>query len=167
MAADFNSVKIVKEGTIEGDEKATGGIDGTDTYYPFGGSSDLWGLGWTVANINSSTFGVVFSFVGTGHAVNFTSHYLKATNFSFSIPAGATINGIKAEIEASHSVVTTRADHVRMTVYYTEAATGTNMQINIGDAWKEISAMQINIGDVWKDVAGAQINIGDVWKTIF
>ena len=45
--------------------------------------------------------------------------------------------------------------------------TGTNAQINIGDAWKSISAMQINIGDAWKAVAGAKINVGDVWKTIF
>ena len=44
---------------------------------------------------------------------------------------------------------------------------GTNTQINIGDAWKEISAMQINIGDTWKAVVGAQVNIGDAWKTIF
>lgn len=45
--------------------------------------------------------------------------------------------------------------------------TGTNLQLNISDAWKTVSAMQINIGDAWKSVAGAQINIGDAWKTIF
>lgn len=44
---------------------------------------------------------------------------------------------------------------------------GTNTQINIGDAWKEIAAAQINIGDTWKAAAGMQINIGDIWKTIF
>jgi hypothetical protein len=44
---------------------------------------------------------------------------------------------------------------------------GTNMQINIGDSWKELEGLQINIGDVWKPVASAQINIGDAWKTIF
>ena len=50
---------------------------------------------------------------------------------------------------------------------FTTADAGTKMQINIGDAWKPISAMQINIGDAWKPVAGAKINIGDTWKTIF
>lgn len=44
---------------------------------------------------------------------------------------------------------------------------GTNTQINIGDAWKEISSMKINIGDTWKEIVGFQINIGDTWKTIF
>ncbi len=44
---------------------------------------------------------------------------------------------------------------------------GTNIQINIGDVWKDVEGMQINIGDVWKTVEGAQINIGDTWKEIF
>lgn len=35
--------------------------------------------------------------------VPFTTHYLKATNFGFSIPAGATINGILVEIERKMS----------------------------------------------------------------
>ena len=48
-----------------------------------------------------------------------------------------------------------------------EAPAGTNTQINIGDAWKEIAGIQINIGDAWKAVAGMQVNIGDAWKTIF
>lgn len=48
-----------------------------------------------------------------------------------------------------------------------EAAVGTNMQINIGDAWKAVAGIQINIGDSWKAVAGMQINIGDAWKAIF
>ena len=48
-----------------------------------------------------------------------------------------------------------------------ETAAGTNTQINIGDAWKEIAGVQINIGDTWKTVEGMQINIGDAWKTIF
>ena len=170
-----------------------------------------------------------------------TSHYLKATNFSFTIPADATIDGIFVEIErhaagASGATIdsavkivksdgsigsenkafggqwpfspdqirsygsssdlwseawtasdinnsnfgvvlsaqitvynivwTAQVDHMKITVYYTEA-TGTNMQINIGDAWKAVPAMKINIGDAWKDVASAKINIGDAWKTIF
>jgi len=44
---------------------------------------------------------------------------------------------------------------------------GTNMQINIGDSWKEIDSMKINIGDVWKDVSNVWINIGDVWKEVY
>lgn len=46
-------------------------------------------------------------------------------------------------------------------------ATGTNMQINIGDTWKTVSGVKINIGDTWKTVTKIQINIGDIWKNIF
>jgi len=35
-----------------------------------------------------------------GDLYDTTSHYLKATNFGFSIPTGATINGILVEVEA-------------------------------------------------------------------
>ena len=52
-------------------------------------------------------------------------------------------------------------------VVYPSEVTGTNCQINIGDAWKAVPAMQINIGDTWKPVASAKINIGDAWKTVF
>ncbi len=48
-----------------------------------------------------------------------------------------------------------------------EGEEGANMQINIGDTWKDVESMQINIGDVWKDVIGVQQNIGDTWKTVF
>lgn len=50
---------------------------------------------------------------------------------------------------------------------YQEEASGTNSQINIGDAWKQISSIRINIGDSWKTVSSMRVNIGDSWKTIF
>ncbi|HOW29796.1 MAG TPA: Hint domain-containing protein [archaeon] len=45
-----------------------------------------------------------YSSVNMGNVVNgtfsgYTTHYLKANNFGFNIPTGATINGIKVEIE--------------------------------------------------------------------
>ena len=55
----------------------------------------------------------------------------------------------------------------KLSITYTAAASGTKMQINIGDTWKTVTALQINIGDVWKAVTKVQINIGDVWKTVF
>ena len=49
----------------------------------------------------------------------------------------------------------------------TAAPTGTNMKINIGDTFKDVSELKINIGDSWKEITSAKINIGDSWKTIF
>lgn len=53
------------------------------------------------------------------------------------------------------------------TVIDAAAAAGTNMEINIGDDWKDISGLEINIGDTWKTVTKVQLNVGDTWKTIF
>lgn len=59
-------------------------------------------------------------------------------------------------------------DYYAIYAKYTSAAPeGTNVQIQIGGAWKEIAAMQIQIGGAWKEVAGAQLQISGDWKTIF
>jgi uncharacterized repeat protein (TIGR01451 family) len=62
-----NSVRLVKNGTIGGDEKSAAGTwpasDGNITY---GGSNDLWGLNWTYSDINSVNFGFVISAKATG-----------------------------------------------------------------------------------------------------
>ncbi len=166
------TVKIVKsDASIGTENKGTSTImPGTPTYIIYGGAADLWTESWSDTDINDIDFGVVISCTEVAGSST-VSHYLKGTNFGFSIPGGATIDGIKAEIEqqnaSSRGTAIGLVDHIRITVYYTEAAGGTNMQINIGDVWKEVALMKINIGDVWKDVASAKINIGDVWKDIF
>lgn len=57
-----DSIKLVKGGTISGNEKATATqwptSDGVATY---GSATDLWGLTLTPADINASTFGVAIS----------------------------------------------------------------------------------------------------------
>lgn len=55
-------------------------------------------LGWTnTSNAASSNNSYVTSSASSATVKN--SYYLQATGFGFSIPAGATINGIKAEVE--------------------------------------------------------------------
>ena len=171
--SNFNKVKIIKANDSYGSEnKATGNLTTSQASYFFGANNDLWSESWSNTDINHANFGVAVAFQGSGYTPNRLTYMLKATNFGFSIPGGATIDGIYVEIsgrEASGSAATKRAEvfYVKITVYYTEAAGGTNMQVNIGDVWKEVPAVKINIGDVWKDVAGAQVNIGNAWKTIF
>ncbi len=43
---------------------------------------------------------------------------------------------------------------------------GINGAVNIGGAWKELSASHVNVGGVWKDVSEGYENIGGVWKPI-
>ncbi|UCH81010.1 MAG: hypothetical protein JSW20_14945, partial [Nitrospiraceae bacterium] len=62
-------VKIVKGGVVGSQNKAAGGFwptSDTDSYQAYGGSSDLWGETWTVADINSANFGVVLSATAGG-----------------------------------------------------------------------------------------------------
>lgn len=116
-----SSIKIVKsDGTFGTTNKASATQwTTTDTYISYGSSSDLWGEIWSSADINDIDFGVVLS-ASDGAA---TTHYLKATNFGFSIPTGATINGILVEVERSWNDIggnfTAYVDHIRITVTYT------------------------------------------------
>lgn len=48
-----------------------------------------------------------------------------------------------------------------------EVATGTNIQINVDDDWKEVEEIKINVDDSWKSVTAAKINKDDTWKEVF
>ncbi|XOB40392.1 MAG: IPT/TIG domain-containing protein [Candidatus Nealsonbacteria bacterium] len=86
-----NSVKIVKGGTISGDEKAdtvtAWPTNDADAYATYGGSTDLWGVSWTAEDINSADFGVAIAAKNT-------------------VPGKPTIE-------------TAQVDHIRITVTYT------------------------------------------------
>jgi len=115
-------VQIIKSNGTIGTTNKANTVDAwtsvNGTYYPYGSSSDLWGETWSASDINNSNFGVAFSASGTIGI----SHYLKATNFGFSIPTGATINGILVEVEKFNTSGNRRVDHIRITVYYTLVA---------------------------------------------
>jgi len=69
------SLKIVKGGSIGGTEKASVSIwPIAEAYASYGGSSDLWGLSWTPADINDPTFGMVISAIITGSGVAYIDH---------------------------------------------------------------------------------------------
>lgn len=114
------SVRLIRGGTILGNDYASGAYwASANTYVYYGGSSDLWGVTLTDSNVNSSSFGVALSVTSastdnTASVDHFqitiyytvdanTSQYLKVTNFGFAVPGGATINGIVAEVELSAS----------------------------------------------------------------
>lgn len=63
VTVNDNSVKLVKAGSVVGDDKAD-----TDTDWPldgtakiYGGPTDLWGTTWTPAQVNATDFGVALS----------------------------------------------------------------------------------------------------------
>lgn len=60
--AQDNSVRLIQGGNVVGDDKASG-TDYTTSWEAasYGSPTDLWGTGWTVADINSAQFGVVLA----------------------------------------------------------------------------------------------------------
>jgi len=164
------------------------------------------------------------------------SEWLKCTNFSMGVPAGATIDGIIVRIERKASAgganldeivqlvkggsfvgnnkatatfyttsdvvvyyggasdkwgttwsvaqvnasdfgigfvtdmdsqTTTYVDMINIIVYYTPAAVGTDMKINVGGVWKDVAEVKVNVSGVWKNVTEAWINVAGVWKQVF
>ncbi len=113
-----NSIRIVKGGTISGDEKSTdAGMAFPEQYISYGGITNLWGLTWKAADINASNFGFVYSAEARDTGV--ISHYLKATNFGFAIPTESVIDGILVEVEElALNLRQATIDHIRITIYY-------------------------------------------------
>ena len=64
-------MRLVKGGTISGNDNASGYTPGTTAaWHSYGGSADLWGLTLAYSDINASTFGVVVSYnLGSGGGV--------------------------------------------------------------------------------------------------
>ena len=80
---------------------------------------------------------------------------------------GSYTGGIFLETQDGGDTWDIKTDDACFEIWGEAAAVGTNMKINIADAWKDVDSMKINIGDVWKDVAEVKQNIGDAWKVVF
>jgi hypothetical protein len=56
------SVRLIRNGTVAGNNKASAAHwTSSESYHTYGGSSDIWGVAWTPADINASDFGIAFS----------------------------------------------------------------------------------------------------------
>lgn len=117
-AVTDESVKLINGGSIAGNDKT---LDTTllTAERSYGGPTDTWGLTLSASDVNASNFGVGFSMIGNGG----TSKYLTATNFGFSIPTGATIDGIEVFVNIYNPAGTPSVDSIEMCVYYTESST--------------------------------------------
>ena len=89
-----NGVKLMNAGNVVGISEANpNNWPFVDTYFNYGGGTDLWGSAWSAAEINDSSFGLAFA------AISYTCFG----------------NGVAA---------TSYIDHIRITVYFTDVATG-------------------------------------------
>ena len=99
-ASYYNRIKLIKGGVISGDPENGDSpyfFPTTEAYKIFGGDSSLWGNSFSYSDINSSDFGVsILTSLSTNNAYNETSYTIIAS-----------------------------IDHIRITVYYTEATVAT------------------------------------------
>lgn len=63
---------IIKGGSPGSSNRAKGGYwSGFDTWYDYGGASDLWSLSWTYSDINASNFGFMIKAHGASGGVGY------------------------------------------------------------------------------------------------
>lgn len=121
----YNRVSLVdSSGSVTSANKSSGLAFPTTgfEYQSFGGASDLWSEAITPAYVNSPNFGAVLGALQAGSLTN----YLKASDFGFSVPVDATVEGVQVEIETynfpqdvGNAIYEARVDTIRITVYYT------------------------------------------------
>ncbi len=174
-AVQDNLVKLVKAGSVVGSDQSNlvhWPVDFTGIAY--GDASDLWGTTWTPAQINDADFGGAISadMNAEGEAridavrvrVNYTvtsstsfrsnTHYLKASDFGFTIPDEAVVTGIQAEVERHASDNSgddfVRDNQVRLTDGTSNSAlrTGTSVTAD-GPGWDTTDALVTYGGDRW------------------
>lgn len=81
----------------------------------------------------------------------------------FTIAYGGIIDGVTPDLWATDSEM--RVDVGILEVNMTYAGGSQPIQINVSDAWKDVTRVYINTtGASWKEVSAPQINVGDAWK---
>lgn len=101
-----NAVRLVKAGSPTGSDYAKSTKwTSSQTYYSYGGTTDLWGTTWTRNDINASNFGVAFSAEINGLVSLFPSaliDHIRMTVY-FNIVLPVSITQFIAETGSDHS----------------------------------------------------------------
>jgi hypothetical protein len=117
---------------------------------------------WVTNNFNA------FTLNASGiSAISKTGYSLFALREGHDIENEVPGNGLICGVTSRMANYTGTTSDPKLVIEHAEAASGTNMSINIGDSWKTVDAVKINIGDSWKSVVSVKQNIGDSWKTVF
>jgi len=112
-------------------------------------------VAWTNPdNAKASDDHYAYFYVGSG---SITTNYLKATNFGFSIPAGATVDGIKVEIEKMAWFVD-NDNHASDNIVSIVKADG-----SIGSTNKANPSQWGDAADTYTEHGGATDKWGETW----
>lgn len=108
------------------------------------------GIDWTNASsVSTSNNSYALTNFSSGSADECRSYFLDATNFGFSIPSGATIDGVIVEVERKCNATTFSPRDRRSQLIKGGAATGTNKAS--GTTWTTSDAYETYGGaaDLW------------------
>ena len=143
---------------VEFDEDATGTVNYTGSFVA---SSSF-------ANWSGANDGAIGNWAGSSLAGSETTTYLfngTIGNCNFDQSFIVAPYTIEHWIHRSGNNIIGRWGFIDISAL--EELGGLNIQMNIGDEWKNVADMKLNVGDEWKSVLSAKININDSWKTIF
>lgn len=117
--------QLIIGGALSGLQGGFALAEGALAYSSDGGPTSKWGLTPTRTQVVASTFGIGLQIVQSS-----AYYFGTVTNFSASIPVGATIDGIEARAKCNKTDLgdglwDVQVDHVQVKIYYTEAASGT------------------------------------------
>lgn len=104
-----------------------------DEIITYGGRTDTWGTSFSVDQSNAITLGVRLDIIGENSAADVGSDPIDFTNFLFTLPTGATVNGVEVTLERSKvGERTAGVDHVTIKLYYSPGSSGSDADNNVG-----------------------------------
>lgn len=84
----IGGVAVTKDGVVSSATSFDGTVLGTsDAYESFGGATELWGETYTVAQVNASSFGVLFAGLNNGVAAVLSLDHVRMTVY-YTAPSG-------------------------------------------------------------------------------
>lgn len=152
-----HTVKLIVGGAVVGNNKSTStALPATEATIDYGGAADVWGATLNETNVEASDFGLAYAAQDIPPVPPVETHYLFATTFGLTIPAGATIDGVEARIKRK-AVATSNAYVNTVWLKVTYTGTGSNASYTATDS--------ATIGGTLTTLSGSSLAI-DTAKTV-
>ena len=137
---DDDEVKLIKAGTIAGQNRATSpDWTGTDGYNTHGGSGDLWGTTLTPGDVNASNFGVTISAKITsliGVAPSAEINHIRISVY-YNVPLPVTLEYFNSTLEGNTAKLEWKMD-------YSDERNVTIQRSRDAITWQEIKTYQLS-----------------------
>jgi hypothetical protein len=145
-------VMVTKDGGTTWQNALSNTYGAVEGYQVYGdGTTELWGTSWTGADVADANFKVK---IIAGSSTSFNSQIYGSFAFDGEVAAGQNINGIQVSIEGKYATGTLSVDHLRVCVYYGDAATTIAAGSLAFNSTEE--AATIYTGSAWSSLLGSE-----------